>query len=81
MPAGVTGMAVWLRSSMNLALRRATRIMSKLSRKSGQRVSRGNDSVIWAASGRYRRPFHYEVRVGGKAVNPMIYIKAAKDIF
>jgi murein DD-endopeptidase MepM/ murein hydrolase activator NlpD len=24
---------------------------------------------------------HYEVRVGGKAVNPMIYIKAARDVF
>jgi murein DD-endopeptidase MepM/ murein hydrolase activator NlpD len=24
---------------------------------------------------------HYEVRVGGKAVNPMIYIKAANDVF
>jgi murein DD-endopeptidase MepM/ murein hydrolase activator NlpD len=24
---------------------------------------------------------HYEVREGGKAVNPMRYIKAAKDVF
>ncbi len=24
---------------------------------------------------------HYEVRVGGKPVNPMIYIKAANDVF
>ncbi|MEO1705621.1 MAG: M23 family metallopeptidase, partial [Pseudomonadota bacterium] len=24
---------------------------------------------------------HYEIRVGGKPVNPMIYIKAGRDVF
>ncbi|MCV2891920.1 M23 family metallopeptidase [Lentibacter sp. XHP0401] len=50
--------------------------------KVGQRVSRGQRIGDMGASGRVTGPhLHYEVRVGGQAVNPMIYIKAANDVF
>jgi len=56
--------------------------MSKLRVKVGQRVSRGDRIGDMGASGRVTGThLHYEVRVGGKAVNPMIYIKAANDVF
>jgi murein DD-endopeptidase MepM/ murein hydrolase activator NlpD len=56
--------------------------MSKLRAKVGQRVSRGDRIGDIGASGRVTGVhLHYEVRVGGKAVNPMIYIKAANDVF
>ena len=56
--------------------------MSKLRAKVGQRVSRGDRIGDMGASGRVTGVhLHYEVRVGGKAVNPMIYIKAANDVF
>ena len=56
--------------------------MSRLNVKVGQRVSRGERIGDMGASGRVTGPhLHYEVRVGGKAVNPMIYIKAANDVF
>ncbi len=56
--------------------------MSKMRVKVGQRVSRGARIGDMGASGRVTGVhLHYEVRVGGKAVNPMIYIKAANDVF
>ena len=56
--------------------------MSKLRAKVGQRVSRGDRIGDMGASGRVTGVhLHYEVRVGGNAVNPMIYIKAANDVF
>ena len=56
--------------------------LSKLRVKVGQRVSRGERIGDMGASGRVTGVhLHYEVRVGGKAVNPMIYIKAANDVF
>lgn len=56
--------------------------LSKLRVKVGQRVSRGQRIGDMGASGRVTGVhLHYEVRVGGKAVNPMIYIKAANDVF
>ncbi|MFT6023172.1 MAG: murein DD-endopeptidase MepM/ murein hydrolase activator NlpD [Ascidiaceihabitans sp.] len=55
---------------------------SKIRVKVGQRVSRGQRIGDMGASGRVTGVhLHYEVRVGGKAVNPMIYIKAANDVF
>ena len=55
---------------------------SKLRVKVGQKVSRGDHIGDMGASGRVTGVhLHYEVRVGGKAVNPMIYIKAANDVF
>ena len=56
--------------------------LNKLRVKVGQRVSRGQRIGDMGASGRVTGVhLHYEVRVGGKAVNPMIYIKAANDVF
>ena len=56
--------------------------LSRLRVKVGQRVSRGDRIGDMGASGRVTGVhLHYEVRVGGKPVNPMIYIKAAKDVF
>jgi len=56
--------------------------LSRLTVKVGQRVSRGQRIGDMGASGRVTGVhLHYEVRVGGKAVNPMIYIKAANDVF
>lgn len=56
--------------------------MSKIRVKKGQRVSRGQRIGDMGSTGRSTGThLHYEVRVGGRAVNPMIYIKAANDVF
>ncbi len=56
--------------------------MSKITVKVGQRVSRGDQVGAMGSTGRSTGThLHYEVRVGGKAVNPMTYIKAAKNVF
>ncbi|HAB38426.1 MAG TPA: peptidase M23 [Rhodobacteraceae bacterium] len=56
--------------------------LSRLKVKVGQRVSRGDRIGAMGSSGRATGVhLHYEVRVGDKAVNPMIYIKAANDVF
>ncbi|MGR3364426.1 MAG: DUF5930 domain-containing protein [Maritimibacter harenae] len=56
--------------------------MSRIRVKKGQRVSRGDRIGDMGNSGRSTGPhLHYEVRVGGKAVNPMTYIKAGRDVF
>ena len=56
--------------------------MNRLNVSVGQRVSRGQRIGDMGASGRVTGPhLHYEVRVGAQPVNPMIYIKAANDVF
>lgn len=56
--------------------------MSKIHVKKGQRVSRGERIGDMGNTGRSTGThLHYEVRVGGEPINPMIYIKAANDVF
>ena len=56
--------------------------LSKIRVSMGQRVSRGDRIGDMGNSGRSTGThLHYEVRVDGTAVNPMIYIKAANDVF
>ena len=56
--------------------------LSKIRVKNGQRVSRGERIGDMGNTGRSTGThLHYEIRTNGKAVNPMNYIKAAKDVF
>ena len=56
--------------------------MSRIRVKQGQRVSRGDRIGDMGNSGRSTGThLHYEVREDGKAINPMRYIKAARDVF
>ncbi|MEI4231836.1 DUF5930 domain-containing protein [Roseovarius sp. D22-M7] len=56
--------------------------MSRIRVKQGQRVSRGDRIGDMGNTGRSTGThLHYEVRVDEKAINPMTYIKAAKNVF
>ncbi|MGH1369141.1 MAG: DUF5930 domain-containing protein [Maritimibacter sp.] len=56
--------------------------LSRINVSKGQRVSRGQRIGDMGNSGRSTGPhLHYEIRVGGNAVNPMNYIKAGRDVF
>ncbi len=56
--------------------------LSAVGAKVGQRVSRGDRIGAMGNSGRSTGThLHYEVRVGDTPVNPMTYIKAARDVF
>ncbi|MEZ5794698.1 DUF5930 domain-containing protein [Albidovulum sp.] len=56
--------------------------MSKIRVHVGQKISRGERIGDMGSTGRSTGThLHYEVRVNGSAINPMTYIKAAKDVF
>lgn len=55
--------------------------LAKINVRVGQRVSRGEKIGAMGNSGRSTGThLHYEVRVGGEPVNPMRFIKAARDV-
>lgn len=56
--------------------------LSKIRVTVGQNVSRAERIGDMGSTGRSTGPhLHYEVRVGGKPVNPMTFIKAASNVF
>ena len=56
--------------------------LSRFRVKEGQRVSRGERIGDMGNTGNSTGThLHYEIRTHGKAINPLIYIKAARDVF
>jgi len=56
--------------------------LAKIRVNKGQRVSHGDRIGDMGTSGRSTGThLHYEVRANGKAINPMIYIKASNNVF
>ncbi len=56
--------------------------LSQIRVSSGQKVSRGDRIGDMGSSGRSTGThLHYEVRFNGRAVNPMTFIRAARDVF
>lgn len=56
--------------------------LSSLDVTDGQKVSRGEKIGGMGSTGRSTGThLHYEVRIGGAAVNPMTFIKAAQNVF
>ncbi len=56
--------------------------LSDIKVDAGQRVSRGDRIGDMGNSGRSTGThLHYEIRIGGDFVNPMTFIKAARDVF
>jgi murein DD-endopeptidase MepM/ murein hydrolase activator NlpD len=55
---------------------------SRIRVKPGQRVSRGDHISDMGRTGRVTGVhLHYEVRLNGSPVNPMVYVDAARDVF
>jgi len=74
------GQLVKIRHAFGIETRYAH--MSRIRVREGQRVSRGERIGDMGNTGRSTGThLHYEVRVDGKAINPMTYIKAARDVF
>ena len=77
---GVYGNLIKIRHEFGFETRYAH--LSRIRVKVGQRVSRGERIGDMGNTGRSTGThLHYEVRVGGNPVNPLKYIKAARDVF
>lgn len=78
--AGGYGRVIKIQHAMGFETRFAHLLKFRV--KKGQRVSRGDLIADMGSSGRSTGSHvHYEVRIGGKSVNPMKYIKAARNVF
>jgi len=78
--AGGYGRIIKIRHALGFETRYAH--LSKFRVKKGQRVSRGDRIGDMGSSGRSTGSHvHYEIRIGGKSVNPSKYIKAARNVF
>ena len=74
------GRVIYIKHDFGIETRYAH--LSRIRVKVGERVSRGQRIGDMGNTGRSTGThLHYEVRVNGKAVNPMIYIKAANNVF
>jgi murein DD-endopeptidase MepM/ murein hydrolase activator NlpD len=74
------GQMVTVRHAFGIETRYAH--LSRIRVSTGQTVSRGDRIGDMGSTGRSTgNHLHYEVRIGGKPVNPMTYIKAASDVF
>lgn len=77
---GGYGRLVKIRHDFGLETRYAH--LSNIRVREGQRVSRGDRIGDMGNTGRSTGThLHYEVRINGRPVNPMTYIKAARDVF
>ena len=77
---GGYGRVIYIKHEFGIETRYAH--LARIRVKKGQRVSRGQKIGDMGNSGRSTGThLHYEVRVGGSAVNPMIFIKAGRDVF
>ena len=77
---GGYGRVVYIKHPFGIETRYAH--LARIRVKKGQSVSRGQKIGDMGNSGRSTGThLHYEVRVGGKAVNPMILIKAGRNVF
>ncbi|RMD48216.1 MAG: M23 family peptidase [Alphaproteobacteria bacterium] len=78
--AGGYGKMVEIRHAGGITTRYAH--MSRIRVKKGQRVSRGERIGDMGSTGRSTGShLHYEIRLHGKPVNPMKFIRAARNVF
>ena len=78
-PSGAYGKLIEIRHAMGYRTRYAH--LKKIRVKSGQRVSRGDVIGDMGNTGRSTGThLHYEIRINGKTINPMKYIKAARNV-
>ena len=77
---GGYGRAITIRHEFGIETRYAH--LSDIKVEVGQKVSRGDRIGDMGNSGRSTGThLHYEIRIGGGAINPMTFIKAARDVF
>ena len=76
---GAYGRVVYIKHANNTETRYAH--LAKIRVKKGQKVSRGKRIGDMGNSGRSTGThLHYEIRVNGRPINPMKYIKAAQNV-